>query len=189
MTERRPLAALIDPASMAIIGASSDPDRIGGRPIAYSRRYGFRGAIYPINPINPTRQRVQRLQAYPDLESLPEVPDVAMIIVPGLLAVEAVEACAAAGVRAVVVAASGFAEAGGEGIGRLRVAPLLAGGNRMGPVDLSSFVDAVLGVGRALTDLHSGIVEIEVNPVMVGRDGEGSLAVDALVVVQDNGDL
>jgi acetate---CoA ligase (ADP-forming) len=103
----------LDPASVAIIGASNNPDRIGGRPIAYSRRFGFRGSLYPINP---ARSQVQGLQAYPDLGSLPEVPEVAMIMVPGLLAVEAVEACAAAGVRAAIVAASGFAEVGGEGI-------------------------------------------------------------------------
>jgi len=110
--ERSALAALLDPTSMVVIGASENPDRVGGRPIAYSLRYGFRGRIYPVNP---RHDRVQGLQAYPDLASLPEVPEVAMVIVPGFGAVEAVESCAAAGVRAVVVASSGFAEVGEEG--------------------------------------------------------------------------
>jgi acyl-CoA synthetase (NDP forming) len=123
----------LDPTSVAIIGASNDPDRIGGRPIAYSRRLGFRGSIYPINP---ARRRVQGLQAYPDLGSLPEVPDVTVIMVPGLLAVEAVEASAAAGVRAAVVVASGFAEVSGEGIGhqqRMAEAAWSSGMRLVGP--------------------------------------------------------
>ena len=79
-TSRSPLAALLDPVSLAVIGASDNPDRVGGRPIAYSRRYGFRGRIYPVNP---GRAQVQGMAAYPDLASLPEVPEVAMVIVPG----------------------------------------------------------------------------------------------------------
>src|SRR5207237_493067 len=44
------LDAGLNPASVAIIGASDNPHKVGGRPLLYLQRYGYRGAIYPINP-------------------------------------------------------------------------------------------------------------------------------------------
>jgi acyl-CoA synthetase (NDP forming) len=95
------------PRSVAVIGASENIDKVGGRPILYLRTLGYAGAIYPINP---TRSQVQGLTAYPDIPSLPEVPDVAVIAVGGPAAVDAVAACAAAGVQACVIMAAGFSE-------------------------------------------------------------------------------
>ena len=86
------LPFLHNPSSVAIIGASDDPDKIGGRPIAFMRKYGFSGAILPVNP---SRATIQGLPAYPDVASLPIVPEVAIIALPGEAAVAAVEACAA----------------------------------------------------------------------------------------------
>jgi acyl-CoA synthetase (NDP forming) len=101
------LRPLLAPASVAVLGASDDPDKIGGRPVDYLRRFGFAGGVYPINP---NRAQVQGLTSYPDLDALPECPDVAIIVVPGDGAVRAVEQCAAAGVGAAIVLASGFGE-------------------------------------------------------------------------------
>lgn len=101
------LAALHAPASVAIVGASDDPERIGGRPIRYLREFGFTGAVLPVNA---RRSVVQDLPAYPDVAALPVVPDVALIALPGVAAAEAVIACAQLGVRACVVFSSGFGE-------------------------------------------------------------------------------
>ena len=49
----RSLDALISPRSVAVVGASSDPTRIGGRPIAYMLTRGFKGRIMPVNPNRP----------------------------------------------------------------------------------------------------------------------------------------
>ncbi len=106
------LRAALDPRSIAIIGASGNPDKIGGRPIHYMKRHGFRGAIYPINP---GRAEIQGLASHASLASLPEVPELAIVVVSGELAVTAVEDCARLGVKAAIVIASGFAETGGEG--------------------------------------------------------------------------
>lgn len=100
-------AALHAPASVAIVGASDDPDKIGGRPIRYLREFGFTGAVLPVNA---RRSVVQGLPAYPDVAALPVVPDVALIALPGAAATEAVLACAQLGVRACVVFTSGFGE-------------------------------------------------------------------------------
>jgi acyl-CoA synthetase (NDP forming) len=103
------LSYLHDPSSVAVIGASDDPDKIGGRPIAFMQRFGFKGTILPVNP---SRSTVQGLTAYPDIASLPSVPDVVIVAIPGQAAVDAVDACAAAGVKGGVVMASGFGETG-----------------------------------------------------------------------------
>ncbi len=112
MTAPSDLRAALAPASIAIIGASDNPHKVGGRPILYMKRYGYRGTIYPINP---ARAEVQGLKAYPDLAALPVAPEMAIVAVAGDEAVRAVEACAARGVKVAVVMASGFGEVGAEG--------------------------------------------------------------------------
>jgi len=101
------LQSALNPRTVAIIGASENIHKIGGRPIYYMQQGGFTGTIYPINP---SRQEVQGLKSYPSLASLPEVPELVLIVVAGEKAVEAVEECAATGVKSVVVIASGFGE-------------------------------------------------------------------------------
>ena len=116
-TSRSGLDALFNPRSVAIVGASEDPTRIGGRPLRYLRESGFRGAI---RPVNPRRDRVQGVPAWPDISAVPGTVDVAIVAVPAGSAVATVEACAARGVRAAVVFTSGFAETDADGAARQR---------------------------------------------------------------------
>ena len=106
------LESALNPQSVAIIGASENIHKIGGRPIYYMQRHGFRGRIYPINP---ARDQVQGLKSYASLAALPEAPDLALVIVGGEKAVAAVDECAARGVKSAVVIASGFGETGEAG--------------------------------------------------------------------------
>lgn len=106
------LTAALNPSSIAVIGASENPNKIGGRPIAYMQRMGYQGRLYPINP---SRRELQGLACYAALADLPEVPEMAIVIVAGDQAVAAVEDCAARGVRCAVVIASGFGETGAQG--------------------------------------------------------------------------
>lgn len=123
------LRLVLDPGSIAIIGASENPDKIGGRPVDYLARFGFRGRVFPINP---NRAELQGLKSFPDLAALPETPDVAIIAVPGAAAVAAVEACAAAGVKIAIMMASGFGEtAGGKAQEREMAARARARGLRL----------------------------------------------------------
>src|SRR5690625_689698 len=127
------LEALLAPRSVAIIGASDNADKIGGRPIRYLQEFGFKGCILPVNP---GRSTVQSLPAWPSVKDLPEVPDAAIIAVAGQAAVEAVEACAAKGVKAAIIMASGFGETGPEGKAeeaRLRQLARHAGMRLVGP--------------------------------------------------------
>ncbi|MCK1512428.1 acetate--CoA ligase family protein [Bradyrhizobium sp. 190] len=127
------LDALMAPRSIAIIGASQDATKIGGRPVDLLRRYGYAGRIYPVNP---KASMVQGLQAYASLDELPEAPDLAIIAVDAEKVPEAVEQCAGRGVRSVVVFSSGFAELGEKGHAmqeRLRIAARRTGMRLLGP--------------------------------------------------------
>ena len=95
------------PASVAIVGASDDPEKIGGRPLRYLRESGYAGTVVPVNP---RRDSVQGLATVPRLEESPVVPEVALIAVPGQAAVDAVRVAAELGTRGAIVMSSGFGE-------------------------------------------------------------------------------
>ncbi len=109
----RSLDALMRPQSVAIIGASNDATRIGGRPVDYLLRGAFAGAIYPINP---SREEVQGLKAYPTVEAVPGPVDCAIIATPTGAVLEAVQSCVRKGVQAAVIFSAGLAEVGPEGL-------------------------------------------------------------------------
>jgi acyl-CoA synthetase (NDP forming) len=106
-----PLDYLFRPRSVAIIGASSDPNRIGGRPVRFSK-YAFKGALLPVNP---NQTEIQGLPAYPSIKDAPVAVDQAIVAVPAKAAMQAVDDCIAKGVKAIVMFSSGFAETGAEG--------------------------------------------------------------------------
>lgn len=97
------------PRTIAVVGASDDPDKIGGRPVRYLKAYGFTGSVWPVNK---GRSKVQGLPAFPALDALPGVPDAVVVAVPRPQALPVVEASARLGARLAVVMTSGFAETG-----------------------------------------------------------------------------
>jgi acyl-CoA synthetase (NDP forming) len=118
VTELDPrLASAFRPRRVAVIGATEDRNRVGGRPLHYLRSFGFAGAVYPVNP---KRDTVQGYKAYASLEAVPETPDVAVVAVGGDNVAEVLRQCAARGVRSAVVMSSGFGETGPQGMQRQR---------------------------------------------------------------------
>ncbi len=103
---------LLSPRSIAIVGASDNPNKIGGRPIHFMQRFGYRGKLFPVNP---ARSEVQGIKSYPNLESLPEAPDCVLLAVGGEAALQAVREAAKIGAKSIVVSASGFGETGATG--------------------------------------------------------------------------
>ncbi len=108
----RPLTPLLEPRSIAVIGASDNAARIGGMALSLMRDFGYAGDVYPINP---KYDRVFGYRCYPDIESLPQAPDLVVLALPASDVSAMLERCAARGARAVVVYAAGFAEAGAAG--------------------------------------------------------------------------
>jgi len=121
MTQAADVLDILSPRRVAILGASDNPIKAGGRPIHYMLRHGYAGDIYPINA---SRERIQGIKAYRTLADLPHTPDVVVISIAGKDVAEAIDQAAAAGARAAVVYSSGFAELGD--IGRVAQAQMLA---------------------------------------------------------------
>ena len=101
------LSCAINPRSIAVVGASENVDKLGGRCMQFLARFGFQGAVFPIHP---TRSETQGVRTYPDFDALPEVAELAIIAVPGDQAVRSVEACARHGTRVAVILTAGFGE-------------------------------------------------------------------------------
>ncbi|WP_338615854.1 acetate--CoA ligase family protein [Achromobacter sp. E1] len=110
MTSR--LEPLLNPRSIAMIGASGNPGRIGGMPLELLTRFGFEGGIYPVNP---KYQEVFGLRCWPDIEAVPEPVDLAVLAIAAAEVTPMLRRCHAKGIPAAIVYAAGFAEAGGEG--------------------------------------------------------------------------
>ena len=103
---------LFNPSSVAIIGASSNAEKQSGYPLRNLLAAEFSGRLYPVNP---NAQTIQGVKCYPSVAALPEAPDVAIIMVEAGLVAEAAAECAHKGVKALIVGAGGFSEAGAEG--------------------------------------------------------------------------
>lgn len=164
------LQALLYPKSVALIGASDDPAKTGGRPLQYLRKAGFTGNIFPINP---QREYVQGERAWRSVHDLPVVPDHAFILTPSDAVTAAVQACADAGVKVVTILASGFSETGAEGVekeSRLREIAQSTGLRMIGPSSLgiinmhtglmltanAAFAEPDMPKGRVFVASHSG---------------------------------
>jgi len=106
------LDALFQPRSVALIGASGTPGKLGYDILYNLIQAGFRGPIYPINP---KADELLGLPVFKDIGSTPSPPELAVIVIPSKMVVGAIEECGKAGVKAAVVVTGGFAEAGEEG--------------------------------------------------------------------------
>jgi len=149
------ISRLLQPRSVAVIGASADATKTAGRPVSYLVKHGFSGAIYPVNP---KVERIGELACYPDVASLPGVPDVGIVLLGAERAHLAVRDLAARGCAAAIVLASGYTETGEEGARRQQQLIEAAGGmrilgpNTIGLVNLSDNI--VLSATGALEMAH-----------------------------------
>ncbi|HZP77191.1 MAG TPA: acetate--CoA ligase family protein [Pseudolabrys sp.] len=107
------IGKLLAPQSVAVIGASSDLQGLRGRIFQIIRSHPFEGRVYPVSR---SATEVQGVKAYASVEALPETPDLAILIVPAVYVPAELERCGRAGIKAVVILSSGFAEEpGGSG--------------------------------------------------------------------------
>ena len=137
------LAGCFAPESAAIVGASTNPLKFGGRALKFCLERGYAGRLYPINA---TSDRVQGVRAYRHISELPEAPDIAVIAVPAPLVRESLIAAGEKGCKFAIVYGARFAEAGGDGQARqdelLAIARAhdmrMIGPNCMGVISLAS---------------------------------------------------
>jgi acyl-CoA synthetase (NDP forming)/RimJ/RimL family protein N-acetyltransferase len=101
------LRAIVAPRAVAVVGASRRPGSIGAALLANLRETGFTGTIHPVNPYADT---IAGLPCSPTVQAIGQSVDLAVVAVPAAAVLEAARDCARAGVRAMVVISSGFAE-------------------------------------------------------------------------------
>jgi acetyltransferase len=106
------LAPLFEPRSVALVGASDRPDKVGGRVLENLRSGGYAGALFAVNP---KYANVRGVPCVPGVENLPQPVDLAVIATPAATVPEIVAQCGAKGIPAAVVISAGFSETGPEG--------------------------------------------------------------------------
>ena len=106
------LESLFEPQSVAVIGASATPHKPGNDVINNILANEFSGSLYLVNPKGG---EIQGHQVYPSIQDLPHKIDLAIIILPAGATPQAIRDCAAKGAKAIVMAASGFAEVDEQG--------------------------------------------------------------------------
>lgn len=193
------LQALLRPRSVALVGVSDDSAKTAARPLRFLRQAGWGGRIFNVNA---ARDRVQGEPAFRSLRDLPERPDHAFVLAGADAAIAAVQDCAALRIPVATVLASGFAEAGPEGLQRQQALLDAArgGGVRLlGPSSLgvvqvaerlvltanAAFAEPGLPAGQVFCISHSG----SLIGALVSRAKARGLGFHSLVSVGSEADL
>lgn len=191
------IESLMKPRSIAVIGASKDPQKTAGRPIFYLQKNQYAGKIYPVNPrVNS----IAGLTCYPDVASLPETPDVAIIMVGTEAAIQAVAALAKINTPVAIVLTSGFAETGPEGLSKqqelLRAAGKMRilGPNTMGMVNLVDRITLSPSGALAVDNIQAGNISLVsqsggVLGALLSRAAARGLGLSKLVATSNEADL
>ncbi|UVF80870.1 bifunctional acetate--CoA ligase family protein/GNAT family N-acetyltransferase [Gordonia mangrovi] len=142
-SEARSVANLLRPSSVAVIGASTDPKKVGNTLLANIIAGGFTGPVFPVNGPGPDTQSeseqgtsatghgrrspghrhirprppsVRGIRAYPTVRDVPDPVDLAVVAVPAAVVDDVLDDCLVKGVRTLVVVSSGFGESGAAGL-------------------------------------------------------------------------
>jgi len=97
---RESLELFFKPASVAVIGASKNPDKLSNGIVKNLVAYGYDGRVYPINP---KEKEIQGLKAYPHLNEIPEKIDLVVTAIPASKTIDVVKDCGKAGVKNLVI--------------------------------------------------------------------------------------
>ncbi len=155
------LDQLLNPRSIAIIGASHEERRPGGQPLHALTHYGYTGKVYAVNP---RYTDIKGVACYPDVAALPEAPDLAIVALPASEVPRILEACGAVGTRNALVLSAGFREIGEAGAGLqaqldaalVRSGVRIVGPNCIGMLNLGQRVFAGFGAGFRQPDWKRG---------------------------------
>jgi len=165
------LKRFLAPASIALVGASEDMSRFGGRCLKRIIEFGFDGKLYPVNP---SYQTLRGLPCFANIAALPETPDHVGIVVPATKVMGVLEECAARGVRDVTLFSGGFAETatpeGREAQAALRSFARASGMRIMGP-NCNGFVNFVDGLAMTSSGSVVGTRRAPGNIGIVSQSG------------------
>src|SRR5512139_223327 len=111
MTAKR-IAAVLNPASVAVVGASTAPGTLGNIVCRSLQDAGFKGPTYFVNPRHET---IGGTRCYPSVLDLPQAVDLAVLLTPAAVTPQVLQQCGERGIRGAILAAAGFREGGEEG--------------------------------------------------------------------------
>lgn len=155
--EARSVHNVLSPKSVAVIGASADPFKVGHAVLVNLLGAGFTGPIYPVNA---EHRSVCGVRAYASVREIPDDLDLAVIAVPARAMDSVLDDCLAKGVKALVVVSSGFSDSGPEGLEQERrlVHAARAHGMRVvGPNALGvANTDSAIGLNSTLAPVLPG---------------------------------
>jgi len=140
------------PNSVAVIGASRDPEKLGYAVLNNLKEGGFEGPLYPINP---KAEEILGLEAYESVLDVPDPIGLAVIVVPAKIVPHVLRECGEKGISAVVIITAGFREAGREGLEQERELLDIAkeynlrliGPNCLGVIDTDTPLNATFAAG------------------------------------------
>ena len=146
------LDSFFKPDSVAVIGASRDPEKLGYAVLANLIEGGYAGALFPVNP---KADEILGLRTYRSVTEIPDPVALAVIVIPYRFVPAVLEECGQKGVQAAVVISAGFREAGREGLERemelieisQRYQMRLIGPNCLGVIDTGTPLNASFAAG------------------------------------------
>jgi acetyltransferase len=106
------LESFFNPKSVAIVGASQKPGKVGYEILTSLIKGRYPGSIFPVNQ---KADKIEQIRCYPDLESIGQVPDLVIIAVPAKIVPSIMEQCARIRVKSVIIISAGFKEVGQQG--------------------------------------------------------------------------
>jgi acetyltransferase len=193
MKKRPDITSLFEPKSIAVIGASNDPKKIGHSILSNVLGGGYRGAVYPVNPRGG---EIMGLKAYASVAEIGAPVDSATIVIPSNEVIGAIRACADAGVKNAQVISSGFSEAGNSQDERELLRAALSGGMRiLGPNTFGLYSSSArLNATFSATPIAPGPVAIltqsgALGIAMIGKTAVDNLGLSAIVSLGNKCDL
>ena len=144
-----------NPSSVAVVGASQSPGKIGYDILNNILQHGYTGTVYPINP---KATQILGCKVYPDLVSVPSDIDLAVIALPAAAVMDVMEQCGKKRVDSVVIISAGFKEVGPQGarleeeLARLasKLSIRVVGPNCLGLIDTKNSLNASFAAGMPL---------------------------------------
>ena len=141
-----------NPKSIAVIGASKTPGKVGHDILKNIIQYGYDGAVYPINP---AADEILGRKAYPSLQDVPDKIDLAVVVIPSKNVLEVIGQCGEKNIDSAIIITAGFKESGLEGakletelINKAKEAGVrFIGPNCLGMIDTHSKVNASFAAG------------------------------------------
>lgn len=193
------LRGVINPASVAVVGASSDPAKFGGRVMQFLLKHEYAGRIIPVNPV---ADAILGLRAYKSITDAPDPVDVALLAVPTPHLAGALEQCGVAAVPCCVIITADFAELGEEGAAReaelvaiaRRHRMRLIGPNCLGFINPHAKLALTSSVALAVEPLPQGTIGLisqsgSMMASMLSHGSDSGIGFSACVTVGNQADL